>query len=374
VGSNGFGTRTFWTTPIDDSDVAVQFAAGKAEMRVDNLSLGDYGTLANATGADFEEHEDPAVVSFDVVWSRPITRQVHVPDGTLGNNYAGDYVENQVTVTWSGTNLTTGFSFTSDPGTLASSSFDGGFAELGHERNGTFFPDGDPVLASANPQHPLRQVLTPQQLQPVLRDAIAAWRAAGASPAQLAALSQAPVHIAALPIRYLGEEAGGQVWISPNADGWGWSTGAAPARGRMDLPSVVTHELGHVLGLGDSTNSRDVMGEALSPGVRRLPTASDLGGTARAALSDALLVRALGPAGAPALGGGPVQPAPSGRGMDAAAMVPPADIGRAVQLVPAPAVLTAGPGRPGVRDRVFADLDGGFAAALGTFAVPAWPL
>jgi hypothetical protein len=152
VGSNGFGTRTFWTAAIDDSDVAVQFAAGKAEMRVDNLSLADYGNLANATGANFQTAFDPAVVSFDVVWDRPITRRVSVPDGTLGNHYAGEYVEDQVTVTWSGTNLATGFSFTSNPGTFATSFHDGGFAELGHERNGTFLgedgEDGDGSAAS----------------------------------------------------------------------------------------------------------------------------------------------------------------------------------------------------------------------------------
>jgi hypothetical protein len=138
VGSNGFGTRTFWTAAIPDHDVEVQFAAGKAEMRVANLHLADYGNLANATGKDFQTAFDPAVVSFDVVWSRPITRQVNVRDGTLGNNYAGEYVENQVTVSWSGKNLATGFSFTSNPGTFATSSFDGGFAELGKERNGIF--------------------------------------------------------------------------------------------------------------------------------------------------------------------------------------------------------------------------------------------
>jgi hypothetical protein len=119
--------------------VAVQFAAGKAEMRVDNLRLFDYHTIPNAFALG---PNDPAVVSFDVVWSGPITRRVSVLDGTLGNNYAGEYVENQVTVTWSGTNLATGFSFTSNPGTFATSSVDGGFAELGHERNGIFFPPG----------------------------------------------------------------------------------------------------------------------------------------------------------------------------------------------------------------------------------------
>jgi hypothetical protein len=127
--------------PIDESDVSVQFAAGKAEMRIDNLAIEDYHFLANALGPNFdnEAFNDAAVVSFDVVWSGPITRRVSVMDGTLGNNYAGEYVENQVSVTWSGTNLATGFSFTSNPGTLATSVIDGGFAELGKEQNGIFF-------------------------------------------------------------------------------------------------------------------------------------------------------------------------------------------------------------------------------------------
>ena len=149
VGPNG--ARTFWTVAIDDKDVAVQFAAGKAEVRVNNLPIRDYHTIANALGKDtFATAFDPSVVSFDVVWSGPITRRVHVPDGTLGNNYAGEYVENQVTVTWSGTNLKEGFTFTSNPGTFATSSVDGGFAELGHERNGSFFQaSADPSASSS---------------------------------------------------------------------------------------------------------------------------------------------------------------------------------------------------------------------------------
>jgi hypothetical protein len=109
-------------------------------MRVDNLAIEDYHTLANAIGPNFNNDaaDDPAVVSFDVLWSRPITRLVDVGDGTLGNDFAGKFQEDQVTVTWSGTNLATGFSFTSNPGTLATSVVDGGFAELGKERNGIF--------------------------------------------------------------------------------------------------------------------------------------------------------------------------------------------------------------------------------------------
>jgi hypothetical protein len=106
-------------------------------MNVQNLTIGDSINKKLAFGPNFQTF-DPAVVSFDIVWSGPITRLVSVPDGTLGNNYAGNYVESQVTVNWSGKNLATGFSFTANPGTLSTSTFDGGFAELGLERNGIF--------------------------------------------------------------------------------------------------------------------------------------------------------------------------------------------------------------------------------------------
>ena len=147
VGPNG--ARALWTVPIDDKDVSVQFAAGKAEMRVNDLPMPDYGNKANALGPHWQTAFDPGVVSFDVVWGRPVTRRFSVPDGTLGNHYAGEYVENQATVTWSGTNLKTGFTFTANPGTFATSAFDGGFAELGHERNGTFDAGGDSLTLAS---------------------------------------------------------------------------------------------------------------------------------------------------------------------------------------------------------------------------------
>jgi hypothetical protein len=130
--------------------VSVHFAAGKAEMIVNNLAIEDYHFLANAIGPNFnnDSADDPAVVSFDVVWSGPITRRVSVADGTLGDTYAGNFVESQVSVTWSGTNLATGFSFAANPGTFATSIFDGGFAELGKEQNGIFFDSSSTDTAS----------------------------------------------------------------------------------------------------------------------------------------------------------------------------------------------------------------------------------
>ena len=152
---NGFGTRVFWTAVIPDSDVQVNPGAGKAELHVRNLPELDYyspsgqGDLASL-GPTWQEGYFASTVSLDVVWSGPVTRRVHVKDAA--NGFAGQFNENQATVTWSA-NSASGFRFTSDPGNFSTSvpetpgvngvtaplNF---FAEVGKERNGVFFPSG----------------------------------------------------------------------------------------------------------------------------------------------------------------------------------------------------------------------------------------
>jgi hypothetical protein len=117
-------------------------------MKVQNLALNDYLTLPNALGPTWQTAFSPAVVSFDAVWSGPATRRLDFTDSTDADQFSGSFVENQVTVSWSGTNLATGFSFTANPGTFATSSVDGGFALLGHEQNGSFF-SSDPTASGA---------------------------------------------------------------------------------------------------------------------------------------------------------------------------------------------------------------------------------
>jgi hypothetical protein len=99
----------------------------------------------------------PATVSFDVVWNGPVTRRVNVRDAT--NGFAGQFNEDQATVTWSA-HSDSGFTFTSEPGNFSTSvpevpgvngvtaplNF---FAQVGHERNGIFFPSA-PSTADAS--------------------------------------------------------------------------------------------------------------------------------------------------------------------------------------------------------------------------------
>jgi uncharacterized protein (TIGR03118 family) len=79
--------------------------------------------------------------------------------------------------------------------------------------------------------------------------------------------------VQALPASYLGEEPGNQVWISPNAAGWGWRFSVSMPTGQTDLRSVPDHELGHVLGLGNSDNLQDLMGETLAAGTQSVALA-----------------------------------------------------------------------------------------------------
>jgi hypothetical protein len=137
--------------------------------------------------------------------------------------------------------------------------------------------------------------LTLAELQPIVHEAIARWGAAGVAPARLRALSQVTVGIADFPGPWLGMAFPGVIWIDRNAAGYGWyidptpaddaefpAAPGGPAYGKVDLLTVVAHELGHELGFDDNAGD-GLMGVFLAPGTRRVPApahpAGDLGGT-----------------------------------------------------------------------------------------------
>src|SRR5262249_59995115 len=74
--------------------------------------------------------------------------------------------------------------------------------------------------------------------------------------------------------------AGGVIWLDDNAAGWGWFIDPTPRddsefttpgnqgeQGRMDLLTVLEHEVGHLLGRGHEATG--VMQETLTAGTRR---------------------------------------------------------------------------------------------------------
>ncbi len=140
--------------------------------------------------------------------------------------------------------------------------------------------------------------LTLEQLQPIAAEAIARWTSVETDPAIADALASAEFQIEDLSGATLGLESAGIIRIDEGAAGYGWfidasgavddefSTSvvetefqaepAGPAAERMDLLTVVTHELGHVLRLTDLgvvEHPHDLMTGSLPAGVRRVPGA-----------------------------------------------------------------------------------------------------
>jgi hypothetical protein len=152
---------------------------------------------------------------------------------------------------------------------------------IGHW-NQALLVDGDVKLAPAG-----GSVLGQAELRPIVAEAIARWSASGLDAAGLAKLGQVQFSIGDLPGGLLGEAEVDRVFIDADAAGYGWFVDATPGRDeeystgsvdpravdRIDLLTVVEHELGHVLGLGDVERAADeLMSGWLRPGMRRQPS------------------------------------------------------------------------------------------------------
>jgi hypothetical protein len=132
--------------------------------------------------------------------------------------------------------------------------------------------------------------LTDAELAPVLDQALADWAARGADTSLLASV---PVHIGTLGGGLVGWTDASGITLDATAAGWGWyvdptpgqdavftllgpdglhAAPDSPAAGKMDLLTVVEHELGHELGLDDldpAAHPADLMAATLATGVRR---------------------------------------------------------------------------------------------------------
>jgi autotransporter-associated beta strand protein len=128
-------------------------------------------------------------------------------------------------------------------------------------------------------------LLNDSEMATIVDEAILRWKLNGVDQASLARLRDIRFVVADLNGCDLGLYGGNTIVLDRDAAGWGWfvdkTTGLDEefldggkaidpnAVDRIDLLSVVEHELGHALGYNDINARADVMGDTLSAGARR---------------------------------------------------------------------------------------------------------
>src|SRR5882724_2795025 len=159
----------------------------------------------------------------------------------------------------------------------------------------SFFTDEETSLLSVGPAD-ARGALRASDVLPVVDVAISRWLASNQSDAATNRLDQLSFRIVDLPGRMLGRTSGTTIQLDATAAGYRWfvdpspsssdefeptdtatlsaAQPGSPARGRMDLLTVVEHEIGHVLGFRHDDPIAP-MADVLVPGRRvLLPTVS----------------------------------------------------------------------------------------------------
>jgi hypothetical protein len=116
----------------DGAGVEVDLEEGSALMKASNVPIFDYGDIKNALFGGGPTPV-PGRVSFKVAWGGAGQRvKVRNTDPTYGG-FEGEVVRNTAQMEW--TARVGDYNFESDPLSTSSSSF----AEIGRERNGSYF-------------------------------------------------------------------------------------------------------------------------------------------------------------------------------------------------------------------------------------------
>ena len=155
--------------------------------------------------------------------------------------------------------------------------------------SGTFSVAAALKADTAAVAHGSAALLTDAQLAPIVTEAMRRWETQLGSQVETA-MAGVKVDVANLSTGFLGETLGKAIWIDDDASGYGWFVDPTPsddaefvagsgasltapantaAAQRADLLTAVMHEMGHVLGYGD-TSLDDLMAATLPLGTRRV--------------------------------------------------------------------------------------------------------
>jgi len=98
-----------------------------------NIAVSDFFSIPNSLLHGAIAPPVPATVSFAVHWGGPGT-EVRLRDTV--NGFVGDFLENSASMAWSASSAGLLYQSGSEDESVSV------FAEVGHERNGRFFPQG----------------------------------------------------------------------------------------------------------------------------------------------------------------------------------------------------------------------------------------
>ena len=151
--------------------------------------------------------------------------------------------------------------------------------------------------------------LTQPELESIVNAAMDRWSAIGLTPKQISTMREIRFELGDLKGDHLGHANGNRIVVDRNAQGKGWFVDPTPmddhefrartsgtrsytnpfslAAGRIDLLTVIEHEIGHELGLADSYVEQDrdsIMYGYLTAGERRLPARGQAIGAQSSAL------------------------------------------------------------------------------------------